>query len=147
MSLDGNHHSIQFQVYRGTLDLLLKQCMNVFSEASSCGIVLNIKPVFNDHVTNTFGSTCDETHTMENYSKSNSIDLPGLPIIVKPVQQKKTVGKWNKNRNLEYVIKKEKKNTKKKIRKERELRTCTKTYCAHLMAWYRSASNYSVKGA
>ena len=93
MSLNGDHHSVQFQVYRGTLDLLLKQCMSVYNEAFSCGILLDIKAMFDQHHTSSVSSPCDKSTSMENSSNPNSIVLPGLPLKVKPVERSNIVGK------------------------------------------------------
>ena len=144
-----NDQHIRTEVYKGTLMLLIQQAVDIYNEANSYGIALNIeqilkvklgkdsflKTLFTDTAVQAERESVRKSEKLKIQHKGNfpsarvsvptqSQTLP-TPGVIKVQSKRKlasTRGKWSKNRNIIYKAKKGKKNTKKKIEKQAEMK-------------------------
>ena len=113
--------STSIEIYKGTLGLLLQQCVNVYNEGADLNIQLDILEMLkerlrvSDDVSTRGGvqAVVCETH--------DSVISHGIRRVQTKIEQPQARGKWTKNRNLEYMKQKKQKNTEKKIKKERAM--------------------------
>ena len=115
MVFDSDNHDILSKVYEGTLELLLQQAIAVYQKAGSKGVEIDIMHMLRQTLKSSNDVKVElknENRYVDSVMRVEKIELHGSP------------GKWCKNRNEEYINRKSKKNTKKKIKSEVEKKKC-----------------------
>ena len=108
---------IREEIYRGTLSLLLQQGVNLYKQALSLGISLDIQDILRGKLRR-IGVIVDKHDQIFGKSERQCIvDIPSVVRVEKSVKIQEVRGRWTKNRNDGYKKKKMAKNTQKKIQK------------------------------